>query len=445
MLDALLNFLQTAGSFVLILFPLIVVHEIGHFLAAKWLGVGVPVFSVGIGPRVLGIVRGGTDYRLSALPLGGYVRMKGDEADDNRVGARDEFLARSRWERFLVFVAGPAVNVVVALLVVWMMVWAWGREEVVNPPDAYPVVVSVAKSSPAYESGVRLGDRLLAVEGQDPRDEETMMREVQLRPGQPLQIEIERDGERRTVSLQSGSDPRYKLGDPGWALSRQVEEPALVSHVFEGPAQTAGVRAGDVIVGAGGREPISLVDLRILLASSPGEPIPLRVRRGDEIHELTVTPEDVDGQGRVGLGLSPSAIVHREFGPIEAARESFSVNLRLSKTLFTVLASTIRGDISLRAFSGPIEIAQVADRAVRSGLESVLAIVAFFSLQLGILNLLPIPVLDGGHILILAVEAGTRRELSERVKERVMLAGLVLLLAFFATILFLDADKAGLF
>lgn len=444
MFESLAGFVEVAGSFILVLFPLIIVHEIGHFLAARWFGIGTPVFSVGIGPKIFGIRRGGTDYRLSAIPLGGYVRLKGDEADEHRTGASDEFLARPRGQRFVVFLAGPAVNIVVALAVVWLLAWVWGRDQIHQPPGAYPVVVSVPADSPAYQSGIRLGDRLLAIGGEDPRDEETYIREVQLRPDQPVEVEIERDGRRMTLSLQAGSDSRYRLGDPGWATSRQTEDPARVGHVFEGPAQRAGVKAGDLIVGAAGREPISLVDLRLLLAASPGKEIPLRVERDGKRLELEVRPEERDGEGKVGLGLSPSRIDHIEFGPLAAMRESLAVNLRLSRTLFTVLGSLLRGNISPRAFSGPIEIAQVAEQAVRRGLESVLMIVAFFSLQLGILNLMPIPVLDGGHILILAVEAGWRRELSERVKERVMLAGLALLLAFFAVVIFFDIDKAGL-
>lgn len=429
--------LEYIGSFLLVLGPLVFIHELGHFLVAKGLGIRVKVFSLGFGPRLLGFRRGDTDYRVAAIPLGGYVRMAGDEADEHRTGARHEFLSRSRFERFLVFIAGAAFNVALALALTWVAFVAWGQ--VVY--DAVPVVRYVAPDSPAERAGILPGDAIVSIAGRDASDVAVAIEEILMAPNTRKEVVFERAGERRAVTVDTGSEARHGTGDPGWRLVRS-DEPVVVRAVLGGgAAERDGLQAGDTILGADGEVPIDEGHLRALIKASPEVPITFRVgREGSEL-DVTVTPALEDGEGRIGAALDtpPS---RRELGAWSAAREAVRANVEQSTLVFRFLGSLVQGQLSMRAFSGPVEIAQIS-RVVVGDLESFVLFLAVLSLQLGVLNLLPIPVLDGGHIVILAVESVMRRELSEAVKERVMLAGLLFLLAFFGIILTLDVMKIG--
>jgi regulator of sigma E protease len=433
---------EVAASFILVLGILVFVHEFGHFIVAKAFGIGVPVFSLGFGPRLAGFRRNGTDYRVSLVPLGGYVRLKGDEADEERTGAADEFLSKPRLQRFAVFVAGGVFNIVLALLVSWLAFAVYGLDEP-KFPDKHPRVGAVAPGSPAERAGLRTGDRLLEIAGRDARVPGTFFEEIVLSPGSEKPVVLERGGERVRLSLPTGSDPRYHLGDPGFVLVLEDVEPPVVDYVVPGDAaDEAGMEQGDRVVRAEGRPLAGDVEIRQLLQKSPGRPVHLDIERGGKAVAIRVVPRDQGGQGRIGVAFRPSGIVHRELSVAEAAAQSVRLNVEVTKTLFTTLGKLFQGEISLRAFSGPIEIAQVSRQAVR-GLQSFLQLLAFISLQLGILNLLPIPVLDGGHILILGIEGVMRRDLSDRVKERVMQAGFVFLIGFFCIVLYFDFMKVA--
>jgi regulator of sigma E protease len=241
--------------------------------------------------------------------------------------------------------------------------------------------------------------------------------------------------------MDTGSDPRYHLGDPGWRLIAANQGQPVIDMVMSGyPAEKAGFRPGDKVLAANGEEPIDEVRLRAILTASAGREVSLKIEREGAVVEKGITPRSEGGRGMIGVGFKTAGLVHVAYGPVAAAAESFRINLELSKTLFKTLRKVVRREISMRAFSGPIEIARVSREAVKR-FESFLAFLAFVSLQLGVLNLLPIPVLDGGHILILCVEGILRRDLSEVVKERVMQAGLAFLLLFFGTVIYFDVIK----
>ncbi len=434
----MIHSLQSAFAFILVLGVVVFVHEGGHFLAAKRFRIGVPVFSLGFGPRLFGFRRNETDYRVSAIPLGGYVRMAGDEADEHRTGAPDEFLSRPRWQRLIVYLGGAVFNICLALLLTWFVFWVFGKDEA-PVPKTHPVVARILAGSTAEAAGIRTGDRVLSIGGADARQPSTYRDEVILSPGKRKPVVLEREGERVTVQLDTGRDPKYQLGSPGWYLLEDSAEPPIIEEITEGsPAQKAGLRAGDRVLAADDRDPVTELELRAMLEASPGREIVLEVERDGGILEIGVTPRSDGGTGRIGVGFLRT--VHRSFGALEAAKESVRVNLELSKTVYLTLRKVVTGQISLRAFSGPVGIAEASGQAVRR-IDWLLSWIAFISLQLGILNLLPIPVLDGGHILLLAVEGLMRRELSDKVKERVMQAGFLFLITIFGIIMFFDIKK----
>ena len=440
-MSQLINFVQTSLSFILVLGILIFVHEFGHFIVAKAFRIGVPVFSLGFGPRLFGFRRGETDYRVSAVPLGGYVRMAGDEADDARRGGPEEFLSRPRWQRFVVFVAGATFNIVIAVLVMTAVFFVWGKDEVVRS-ETYPVVADVVPDSPAVAAGLQRGDKVIAIGGKDARDLETQVDEIVLAPDQVKPVEIERDGARRTVSLSTGQDPVYHLGAPGWRLVQEGNGPPVVELVLRGsPADAAGLLRDDRIIGLDDRQPQGELELRAMIEKSAGRVVTFRVLRDGRELTLPITPRDEAGKGKVGVQFADGNRVHKTLGLAGSFRASCDWNIGITKSVFQTLGKLIKREISVRAFSGPIEIARVSREAVRGG-QSLLTLLALISLQLGILNLLPIPVLDGGHIAILAFEGLIRRDLSDKVKERVMTAGFVFLVAFFGLVLFFDVLKA---
>ena len=440
-MSQLIQFAQTAGSFIVVLGILVFVHEFGHFIVAKAFKIGVPVFSLGFGPRLGGFKRKETDYRISAVPLGGYVRLAGDEADEARTGAPEEFLSRPRWQRFLVFVAGASFNIVLAVSVMTAVFTIWGRDEVVRP-ESFPTVADVIPGSPAQTAGLRSGDKVLRIGGHDARDQQTQVEEIVLAPDQTKSIEIERDGVASTVSMSTGQDPVYHLGAPGWRLIQEGGGPPEVEMVMGGsPAEKAGMERGDKVVGMDGRAPQGEMELRARLENSIGREVKLTISRGGHETDVAVTPKDESGKGKIGVMFADGNRVHRTLTFTTAIAASIDWNLDITKSVFQTLSRLVRREISVRAFSGPSEIARVSREAVRGG-QSFLTLLALISLQLGILNLLPIPVLDGGHILILGCEGVLRRDLSDKLKERVMTVGFVFLLAFFGLVLFFDILKA---
>jgi regulator of sigma E protease len=437
----LVQIAQTVLSFIVVLGILVFVHEFGHFIVAKAFKIGVPVFSLGFGPRLWGFRRKETDYRVSAVPLGGYVRLAGDEADENRTGGPDEFLERPRWQRFLVFVAGATFNIVLAIVVMTAVFATWGRDEVVRP-ETFPTVADVAPASPAETAGLRRGDKVLRIGGQDARDQQTQVNEIILAPDQLKPVDIERDGVPLTLSMGTGQDPVYHLGAPGWRLIQDGEGPPEIEMVLGGsPAEKAGLVRGDKVVGIDGRPPQGELELKALLEKSIGRSVTLAIRRAGQELSVAVTPRDESGKGKIGVLFAEGNRVHRELGFGAAFAASLDWNAGITKSVFQTLARLVKREISVRAFSGPIEIARVSREAVRGG-ESFFTLLALISLQLGILNLMPIPVLDGGHVLILACEGVLRRDLSDKLKERVMTVGFVFLLAFFGLVIFFDILKA---
>ena len=447
----IVDFFQAVFAFILVLGPLVFIHEFGHFIVAKYFGIAVPVFSIGFGPRLFGFKRAETDYRVSLIPLGGYVRMAGDEADEDRTGGPEEFLSRPKYQRFFVFVAGATFNIILAFLALWMFFGIYGKEDVA---DRYPQVILMIEDSPAEQSGFMLDDKIITIAGQDVMKAQDFLevytQQVRLAPNAEVPVTLERDGQRIDTLLKTGEDPKLRQGDPGWLLT-WAARPMIATVVEGGAAEAAGIEVGDRILAATGtapmpdgghdKDPVTETELRAILEANPDQSVRLQIERGEQILDLELVPKAEGKVGKIGVQFLPAETVHRSLSLTEAAAESWRANIFLSKTLFVVLKRLVTGGLSLRTMSGPIGIAQVSKQALNSGARDFLYLLGFFSLQLGILNLLPIPVLDGGHILILLIEGVARRDLSDRIKERVMQVGFVFLLGFMGVIIYLDIMK----
>jgi len=435
MLDVLTNTL----ALLFVLGVLIFVHELGHFLVAKYFGVGVEVFSLGFGKRVAGFRRGNTDYRLSLLPLGGYVKMVGENPDEDLTGAQNEYLGKPKWQRFLVLLAGPTMNVALAFIFT-VGVYQLGIRVPADADD--PVVIGLVQpDSPAETAGLQPGDRVVSVDGETIPNWEQFRIRILISANEPMRFGVIRDGAEIGVPITPRAAGEQGTGQIGVT----APFPPEVGPVAEGGiAADAGLQPGDMIVAIDG-DPISHWNRLVeLLSDRAGQPLALSVDRAGNLFETTLTPLLGDNEA-LDVGFVPNAANFFEVRsyPIGQAMVEAGRSLkRQSLLLGEILKRLFTGRMSVRTLSGPIEIARFSGDATRTGDPSVvLSFMAFISLQLGILNLLPIPVLDGGQIALILFEGAIRRDLSLQVKERIMQVGLVMLVSLMVVVLALDVTK----
>ena len=427
--------MTTLLSFLFVLGVLVFVHELGHFMAARRLGVRVLTFSLGFGPKLLKTKRGDTEYCISAIPLGGYVKMAGENPDDPRTGRPDEFLSRTKWERFQILIMGPAMNLLLAV-VVMAIVLAQGAD-VPAYQDEPPVVGAVAPGSPAERVELQRGDRILTVAG-DPVDSwEDLYIAIGTRANRDVAVTYLRNGETRAVTVRPNSETRFEVGDIG--VMPDVN-PIVGSVVPGDPADRAGLKAGDIILAVNGERMIFARQLVEATSRNVGKPVDLTVRRsGQELH-FTMTPEKRGDRGMIGITIAEATKSFKP-GPLEAVKLSVERNIEMSGLIFRTLGGLFSGETSPRQLMGPVAIAQLSGESAQAGWIALLMLMASISLNLGLLNLLPIPVLDGGHILIMAVEGVARRDFSMAVKEKMLLAGFVLLMALMVTVIYNDLTR----
>ena len=346
------NFLRDILAGAIVLGVLVLLHEWGHFIVAKLCGVRVDVFSIGFGPRLCGVKRGDTDYRLSALPLGGYVRMAGDNPVEERTGAPYEFLSRPRWQRFLIAIAGPIMNLGATVAILW------GIYSFVGLPFLPPVIDEVQPAS---------------------------------------------------------------------------------------PAESAGLKSGDVIVSLDGKPIAAWPDLADAIRGSNGRELQLVIQRDGQHIPISVTPahlKDSDGSTPWMIGVSrPGQEKYRHVAPLRAAEAAFTSTATGSREWASVIIGLFSGKVSVHDLAGPVGIVRMSGQAAKDGPLELFELTAIISLNLGLLNLLPIPILDGGHVLMLAIEGLLQRDLSIAVKERFVQVGLVFLLSIFAFVMYSDIVK----
>jgi len=427
------NLFSNALAFVFALGVIIFVHELGHLLMAKLFDVRVDTFSLGFGPRLWGFRRGETDYRVSAVPLGGYVKL-GGELPDEAAGDPREFLSKPRWQRVLVYLAGPAMNVVLAVALI-AGVFMVGTE-VSDLPDVPPVIGEVVADTSGAEAGLQAGDRVLAVDGEEVESWPEVSFALMTSPGRPVRLTVERGEETLEAIVTPAVHPTYRLGDFAGLYPETL--PSVVRFEEPSPARAAGLRVKDQLRTVDGRPVTSTREFIDYIQGKAGEEVVLGVKRGGQWLEIAVVPASEGGSGRLGIYLG----FYQRYGPLEAVVQSVRYNVQIVEQTFLVLGKLVTGELSPKgALAGPIEIAAQSGAAARTGFKYLIHLMGFISLSIAIVNLLPIPVLDGGQILILIVESVMRRDLSFRLKELISQFGFVIIVVLMLAVIYLDLSK----
>ena len=441
MYDLLTNVL----ALVFVLGVMIFVHELGHFLTAKFFGVRVEVFALGFGPRLFGFRRGETDYRVCALPLGGYVKMKGENPDEEISGDDDEFLSRPKWQRFFILFNGPLMNVVLSFLLFTMV---FMRGIAVETYRSDPADIGfILPESPAATAGLEPGDRVVAVDGEPISTWQELDLQVLISGGQQIELTVERGSERLRIPATPDAVGPSRQGSLGMLAHF---EPVIAEVTPDTPAAEAGLQPGDRFVQVEGEPIYDWADVTSIVLERPGQPTSFVVDRAGERIAFDIIPETrvgetEDGEQEYGaLGVSraqETELISLTFVP--AMGRSLSEIQRQTALVGEILGRLFTGRMSMRSLSGPIEIARYSGAAARTADPFMLFyFMAIVSLQLGLLNLLPIPVLDGGHIAVLAFEGITRHDLSMQVKENMMKLGVVLLVTLMLVVITFDILKS---
>ena len=415
---------------------LIFVHELGHFMMARRIGVRVLTFSLGFGPKILKFTRGDTEYCVSAIPLGGYVKMAGENPEDTRTGADDEFLSKTKWQRFQVLIMGPVMNVVLALVVMAVVLYQGA------PVPAYdkhaPVIGVITEGSVAQKVGLQLGDHIRAVNGEAVEDWEDLLMVIATKAGREITLDIDRDGTRLQKQITPVGQGKYELGDIGVG---PILNPQVASVNPGEAAEASGLRAGDVILAAGGERNVKYERFIELIKANRDQPLRLEIRRDDVVQQLTVTPKEVDGVVRIGARIDGIELRRAEPSPWGAVKLSAAQNWEWTKMILKTLKGLFTRDTPMNQLVGPVGIAEMSGGAAQAGWLHLFTFMAMISLNLGLVNLMPIPVLDGGHIMILALEGVSRRDFSLKVKEKMLLVGFVLLLTLMVTVIYNDLTR----
>jgi regulator of sigma E protease len=430
--------LITLLAFAFVLGVLIFVHELGHFLAAKRVGIRVLKFQLGFNPTILSFTRGDTEYSLGALPFGGYVKMAGDSPDEPLTGRSDEFLSKSKWERFQVLIMGPTMNLLLALVVTAFVLYRGA--EVPAYQDMPPVVGTVMTGSPAAKVDLQPGDRIVSVAGRNVDTWEQFYIAIGSRPNRETSMTILRDGremERVVTPVIPPGQSRFEVGDVG--VLPKVH-PHLQSVVAGEPGERAGLKGGDIVLSADGQPITFSTQLREVIAKHPERLITLTILRDGGQQSITVTPARRGQIGQLGVFLADETKTFKP-GPLEAISLSVQRNVESAGLIFQTVWGLITRETSPKQLMGPVAIAQLSGESAQLGWIPLLSLMAAISLNLGLLNLLPIPILDGGHITIMALEGLARRDFSARVKEKMLLAGFVVLMMLMVTVIYNDLAR----
>ncbi|MGA8111390.1 MAG: RIP metalloprotease RseP [Acidobacteriaceae bacterium] len=445
-------------SFLVVLGVMVLIHEFGHFAVAKLCGVRVEVFSLGFGTRLFGVKWGETDYRVSALPLGGYVKMSGETPGAETTGDPGEFSSHPRWQRVLIAVAGPIANFLLALVLMaglYMM-----HNEVETYLEAPAVLDVVPPNSPAGRAGLETGDRIVRFDVEKNPTWEKLTDRAALDVNSTVPITVSRSVNGQTKEFST----ELLLADPSKGqdfditslglIPKEQDGPVVIQDVMPGdPADKAGLKPGDGVISVDGQTVHGVLSMIAILDQKGNTPANLLVERNGHSFNLSIQPIWIDyGTSEPAgyrLGFTPALPpFHVEQLPLpEALSHSISYNLRNTGYILDILRRMFKPHSEvMQQLRGPIGIAQMTGEAAQMhGWEPLIGLTALISLNLGIMNLLPFPILDGGMILLLAIEGLLRRDLKQEFKERIYQVAFVMIILFFAFVMVNDVSKLNLF
>jgi regulator of sigma E protease len=417
---------------------MIIIHELGHYWAARFFDVRVDTFSIGFGPRMFGFRRGETDFRVAWIPFGGYVRMAGEQPTDEPDPRG--FLAKPRWQRLIVVFAGPAMNIVLAVgLLTGLFMFHYPK---LASSSTAAAIGYVKADSPAAKAGIKEGDIIAQIEDkQNPTWEDVLMLEL-VNAGKQLPLIIDRGGQRIRTAVTPEMDAKAGVGLAGWAEQTDVEVGGLVAGM---DAERKGLRKGDLLISINRRPIRTYYNVHDELKRSNGQPVEIAFRRGAKDETVIVQPvmsDQLGGEMRwmIGVELAPR-VVYTRLPFQKAVSESVRQNLKGATLIYQFLHAILERRSSPKSLEGPISIARHSGEAAREGAFSFINLMATVSLNLAIFNLLPIPILDGGVILLLLIEILIRRDLSLTLKETVFKVGFVFLMMVVVFVIYNDITK----
>jgi regulator of sigma E protease len=448
----------TVVSFVVVIGILILIHELGHFFVARWCGVGVERFSIGFGPVLLRWRGKETEYVLSAIPMGGYVKMMGEESPleggtTPNYDPSKAFALKPLWARFLIVFAGPGMNLVLAAVIFAIVLATLGR-------PVWPAAIGrVSEGSPAAAAGLRTGDVVVAVNGRPIAYWEELDRALAKSDGRPLELRVRRDSTEQVVTvkprLRTTPDPIFREPRESWDIGAGPQLIPQISSVSAGsPAEKAGLKAGDVVLSVAGQPVYTPEDLVEAIRTRPGQSFPMTIERDGRTLTVTVTPDPVkekspDGQerevGRIQAGIATKAVSFAPYNPAAALGHGASKTWDMTVLTVKGLWKLVSRQIDSSNIGGPIQIATEAGRQAKDGMASLALFTAIISVNLGVLNLLPVPMLDGGHLFFFVIEAILGRPLSLRKREVAQQVGFVLLMLLMVYALYNDLVRIDAF
>jgi len=432
----------TIITFIVVLGIMVLVHELGHFIVAKRVGVKVEAFSLGMGPVLLKKTWGETEYRLSALPIGGYVKMLGESPGetDDEIPPQDvgrSFYSQGPSKRIAITAAGPFLNLVLAIVlapVIYMI-----GIEVPAYLNAPPVVAGYAPGSPADLAGFRYGDKILSVDGKKMNTWREVEEYFVLKPNETVDVRVERDGEVLDIFMKLGESERHGRGISGFS---PFETTVIGAFSKDSRARKAGLRKGDRIVAIGGRPVKSFSSMKRLIQEAAPGPFTVTALRDGERVQVMVEPELVerpDGAKVYLIGVSPDVpMEHVRYGPVRSFREGMGFLWNMAATNVVALGKLVTGRLSPKALGGPVEIGFLVGSARRAGFSYLVQVTSLISLLLGIINFFPIPALDGGHIMFAFMELVSRRRLNRKVVDILNTVGFALLMTLIVLVTIQD-------
>jgi regulator of sigma E protease len=435
--------MQELFSFLVVIGIIIFIHESGHFSMAKLFGIPVATFSLGFGPRLFGFRYKETEYKVSAIPLGGYVKIHGMEDQEATPDDPNSFYNRPRYQRFLVLFMGVGFNMLLALLLISI---ALNRGiQVSQSIDMPSKIGSVEPGSPAEKAGLKPGDVILEMNGEPTPTWEKVSFTTLLNPKETMAIRYQRGDQTLESVVHVSRKESTSLGYIGVTPATTV---IVLSVTPDMPAGKAGLKENDVIKEINGI-PIQSVEMtpRAVQKSEGGtaKVVVLRTENGKQVQkEFEITPIKDKANNRWILGFAPGEPTKLKKLPfLMALKESFRTCKQHVQLNAIFLSKLFQGKLSLKATSGPFDIARLSQATRKTGLSTFLLFIGTISFDIGIINLLPIPALDGGHLFFLILEGIFRREFSIKLKERMTMIGFVFLICVMVVVLYYDLLKTG--